>query len=147
MNSSPETQLPLHGKPKQRILFSRGFWWYQDPENKRMIRLDPLFEKCGWKVGRLCEELGIGKRTFARMVEENLGVTSKVWLRQIRAVAACHLLREGSKANSVATRLGFLNYTDFSTEFNKMVGVSPSFYMKAEYTRSHGYLRHNENLS
>jgi AraC family transcriptional regulator len=90
---------------------------------------------CGWNVGKLAKSLGVGRRTFARVVEQSLGITGKVWLRQIRMVAACHMLREDCKITSLAHSLRFRDVRDFAREFKKMVGVSPSFYRKAENAR------------
>lgn len=109
-----------------------------------MVRLDPMFRESKWNVSSLCGTLEIGYRTFARLVEDSLGITVKVWLRQIRIVSACHRLREGCKINSLAQQMGFRYESDFAREFKKLVGVSPSFYMKSEYSRSHGIRR---NLS
>lgn len=64
------------------------------------------------------------------MVEEGLGITCKRWLREIRIVVACHLLREGNKIESVAQALGFRHVPDFTREFKKLLGVTPSHYMK-----------------
>ncbi|MEO8616439.1 MAG: AraC family transcriptional regulator [Luteolibacter sp.] len=126
-------------RKRQRIYFSGGYWWLSDPERDRNFRLDPEIAQCGWNVSRLCENLGLGKRTFSRMVDEGLGVSSKRWLREIRITAACHLLREECKIEVVAQALGFRHLSDFTREFKKMVGVSPSRYMKAELSRSTGY--------
>jgi len=87
------------------------------PSENQMTCLNPLFRKCGWRVGGLSNELGVSNRTFARIMEDSLGITAKLWLRQIRAVDACHLLREGSKIMSVATQLGFRDAADFTEEF------------------------------
>ena len=134
--------LKTHLEPtrkRQRILFFNGWWWLFDPEQDRNVRLDPKIAECGWNVGRLCRSLGIGKRTFSRMVEEGLGITGKRWLREIRIVTACHLLREGDKIEAVAQALGFRHVSDFTREFKKLVGVPPSSYMRAEHSRSIGF--------
>ena len=114
---------------KQRIAFSQGFWWYHHPKRNLVIKLDPLFAKCGWSVGSLCILIGAEKRTFARVVEESIGITGKAWLCRLRAVAAGHLLREGDEITFVADQLGFRHNSDFASEFKKQVGVSPSSYV------------------
>lgn len=126
------------GHGLRKIVFLNGSWWFFDPEQNRNVRLDRLFERCEWNVGSLCDTLGIEKRTFARITERSLGINGKFWLRQIRIVAACHLLREEGKIEVVARALGFRDPSDFTREFKKLVGVSPSRYMKAEYSRSAG---------
>lgn len=126
-------------RKRRRVYFSSGYWWLFDPERDRNLRLDPKIAQCGWNVGRLCQSLGVGKRTFSRMVTDGLGVSSKRWLREIRIIAAYHLLREDCKIEVVAQALGFLHVSDFTREFKKLVGVSPSCYIKSEYSRSLGY--------
>lgn len=120
----------------QRILFHHGSWWFADVWADRLVRLDPLFAACGWNVGRMCETLGLGKRTFGRVVEQSLGITGKIWLRNLRVVAACHMLREGTKIETTARKLGFRHSSDFTREFRILIGVLPSFYVKAERSRS-----------
>lgn len=121
-------------RKRRRIYFSSGYWWLFDPRRDKQLRLDPEIAQCGWNVSELCQNLGIGKRTFSRMIEEDLGVGPKRWLRKIRIIVACHLLREDCKIEAVAHKLGFLHASDFTREFKKLTGVSPSRYMKAEYS-------------
>lgn len=101
-----------------------------------MIHLDPLFWKSGWRVGLLCQFLGIGKRTFARVVQNSLGITAKKWLRQVRIVIASHMLREGRKISPLAKLLGFAHDSDFTREFKILFGITPSVFVKLEKLRS-----------
>lgn len=119
-----------------RILVHNGSWWISDERSNLLVRIDPHFAKCSWNVGLLSESLGLGKRTFARIVEHSLGITGKVWLRQIRIVAALHLLREGDKIENTARKLGFRHPSDFTREFRILVGVLPSDYVESERLRS-----------
>lgn len=120
---------------ERRISCDNGFWWYHDPGKKNAIRLDSLFTECKWNVSLLCRTLGIGRRTFTRVTEESIGITVKAWLRQIRIVKACHLLREGQEIRHLSRKLGFRHKSDFSHEFWKLVGLSPSAYAKSEQSR------------
>lgn len=122
----------------RRIRFSNGRWWLVDQEADRSIQLDPEIERCAWNVGILCKNLGIGCRTFSRLMEESLGITGKRWLRELRIVRACHLLREDCKIEGVARTLRFKHLPDFTLEFRKLLGVSPSEYMRRERSRSAG---------
>ena len=131
------TTEPRHSLRK--IVFSNGSWWFLDPERNRNVCLDRLFKSCEWNLGSLCDTLGIEKRTFARITERSLGINGKFWLRQIRIVAASHLLRENCKIESVAQALGFRYFSDFTREFNKLMGVSPSRYVQEECSRSIGF--------
>jgi AraC-like DNA-binding protein len=136
MSSSPLTQVSNH----RRILHENGSWWLVDPYTHEKIHLNSRFSPCNWNIGRLCKSLGLGKRTFTRLVEDCLGITAKRWLREIRINVAFHLLREEGKIESVARTLGFKHASNFAHEFQKITGVSPSHYVKAEYSRSLGYL-------
>lgn len=118
------------------VVFDHGFWWFIDPDSGQELRLDPIIERCKWRIGPLCEALGVEKRTFARLIVKNLGITGKKWLRQLRVVAACHLLREGGKVTLVARRLGFRDDSHFTSDFKMLMGVCPSVFMKAEQSRS-----------
>jgi AraC-like DNA-binding protein len=127
--------------PSHRIAFSNGFWWYFHPAKPELIRLDPLFQRSGWRVENLARCLGVGKRTFCRAVANSLGLTAKFWLRQIRIVVARHMLREGRKTAEIASMLGIGAEADFAREFKKLVGVTPSFFRQSEYLRSIGYVQ------
>lgn len=112
-----------------------GQWVFRDPSRNREIPLEPLFEKCCWNLEELSCALGLGQRTLARVIEKNIGIPGKVWLRQIRVVRAEHLLREGLKIEHLSYKLGFHHKADFTHEFRKLVGVSPSSFVKAEIQR------------
>lgn len=123
---------------KRRIVVWRGAWWYVEGAKQRAARLDALLADCGWNVSRICKSLGVKERTFARMVEQSLGINPKDWLRRQRALAACALLREVGNVAPVATILGFNYAADFTAEFRRMVGVTPSAYLKTERSRMFG---------
>lgn len=123
---------------RRRIVVWRGAWWYVDGGKHRAARLDDLFAGCDWNVSRICGVLGLKERTFARMVEQSLGIKPKDWLRRQRALTACALLREVGYVAPVATMLGFRFAADFAAEFRRLVGVSPSEYLKSERSRMFG---------
>lgn len=119
-----------------QIFFTCGKWWLSRPCGERSTWLDPLFREAGWNVGKLCELLALGKRTFARAVQRSLGRTAKVWLRENRIVVACHLLREEEKIGFTAKQLGFRHEADFTREFRKLIGVTPSAFRERERSNS-----------
>jgi AraC-like DNA-binding protein len=134
-SSEAAAHIGEQGRESRRITQTTGFWWFHDPIANRTVLLDTLFEKCGWNLTSLSKTLGIGTRTFARITEESLGITGKKWLRRIRIVRAGHLLREGNEIDEVARSLGFHHKSDFSHEFRKLVGPSPSEFVKSEQGR------------
>jgi AraC-like DNA-binding protein len=138
--SAPRAEQPApstrSNRKTQRIESTDGFWWFVDEAMDRRIPLEPIFQKCRWKLGRLCKTLGLERRTFARMVKHNVGIPGKKWLRQLRVVVACRLIREGMKIKAVANHLGFRDDSDFAREFRDHMEMSPSAYRKSERSRA-----------
>src|SRR5689334_7475052 len=89
------------------IRFERGGWWFFDQERDLAIRVCGLLETVGWRVSGLCCKLGISRRTFERMANVSLGIPSKLWIRQLRALRAMHRLRESSPIKVISAELGF----------------------------------------
>jgi AraC-like DNA-binding protein len=83
----------------------------------------------------LSQALGISRRRLTRVIGDSIGIAGKTWLREIRIVRACHLLREGGKIGHLARTLGFRHTPDFSREFRKQVGLSPTSYLESEKRR------------
>lgn len=125
---------------RQTIVFSEGYIWFRDSVRRIEIKLEPLLWQSGWRVNALCASLNIAPRTLNRLVEEGLGITGSQWMREHRIVAACHLLREGVKMEKLAVRLGFSNNANFTREFRKLIGVSPSDFLRQERVRMERYL-------
>ena len=131
-----KTHTALGPTKRARISIRNGFWWFDAPARNRLICLDPLFNGCAWNLGRLARQLGVGDRTLARIIEESIGLNGKTWLRNIRIVRACHLLRESPKIEALARTLGFSQHSDLTREFKKLVGVTPSKFQQQERSRS-----------
>ena len=125
---------------RQKIVFTDGICWFRDPAQGLEIKLEPLMWRSEWRVSALCALLKIAPRTFNRLVEEGLGTSGSQWLREYRIVAASYLLREGVKMEALAVRLGFSNNANFTREFRKLIGVSPSEFLRQERLREERYL-------
>jgi AraC-like DNA-binding protein len=125
---------------RQKIFFSDGICWFRDPARGLEINLHPMLSQARWRVNELCGLLGIPPRTFNRLVEDGLGTTGERWLRENRIVAASYLLLEGVKIHTLAARLGFSNNANFTREFRKLIGVSPSEFLRQERLRAERYL-------
>jgi AraC-like DNA-binding protein len=125
---------------RRAIRFADGCWWYGDARYNDWIRICGLIAQSGWQVMPLCRSLEISRRTFDRIAEESLGISTKEWLRSLRAVKAGFLLREGWKVGHVAFLLGYSNASDFSREFKRIVGVTPTEYQMSEKQRAEHWL-------
>lgn len=121
---------------RSRITIREESWWFDDPARDLSLRLDPLFVPCGWNLGRLASQLGIGERTLSRIIEDSIGLNGKTWLRHIRIVRATHLLRESPKIETLARHLGFSQHSDLTREFKKLVGILPSEFQRQERRRA-----------
>lgn len=123
------------GEGNTYVTTANGLWWLVSPRGSPPVPLDPLLHRSKWKIGALARLLGIGTRTLARLIERSTGLPAKTWLRQTRAVTACHLLREGWKIEALASELGFHHTASFTREFKAVVGVNPSTYFRMEQSR------------
>lgn len=123
----------IHGR---KIVFRSGFWWFMDGSGTPPLRIDGLFSSCEWNVSLIAASIGLNKRTFIRLVADSLGMNPKEWLRHLRVVEARHMLREGTKIQIVARKLGFRHDSDFTRDFKDLMGVTPSRFAADERMRS-----------
>lgn len=128
--SRPQSRNPdFRGGGGTYITCEGRLLWLVREERGQAVSLSPLLRTSKWNVGRLARQLGMCPRTLNRVIERSTGLPSKAWLRQLRAVTACHLLREGWKIEALAAELGFRHYNSFSREFKTTVGISPSAFL------------------
>ncbi len=133
--------MPTLPRCRRTIRFESGGWWLCGPRADGKIRLCGVIDKCGWRVASLCAQLKIPRRSFERMVMESLGIPAKQWLLRLLVVRAGHLLREGRRIKEVAYELNFRYRTDFTREFTRLTGVTPSGFQAAEARRADGDAR------
>ena len=63
-----------------------------------------------------------------------MGRTPQDWLNEQRAVAARHLLLEGTELKQILKQLGFKQRSQFSRDFKKYHGISPSVFVSVNLT-------------
>jgi AraC-like DNA-binding protein len=107
------------------LSFDRGLWWYRCPSRGK-IKISGLIHESSFRIEKVILGLGVGRRTFERAVEGSIGIPAGIWLRQQRAVESRHRLRAGSTVKELAAEYGFRHQWDFSAEFKRWHGVSPS---------------------
>lgn len=113
----------------KRLWFQDGFWWYRPSPGEECSEISSLIREVKFKPAGLAEKLNLGERTFRRIVSTSLGIPPGAWLRQLRAVAARHRLREGGSVKQIATELGFRHQGDFCVEFKRLHEASPADFM------------------
>ncbi len=74
----------------------------------------------------LSEEVGISKFYLCRAFSRDSGLTPHAYLNYLRAWRAWALLAGGMSAASVATAVGFSDYSTFFRTYRKMIGRSPT---------------------
>jgi AraC-like DNA-binding protein len=92
------------------------------------MRITGKMRDCLFQAAELAKSLGLGERTFHRVVIQSLGIPPGRWLRMERAAAAMVRLRAGCKVKELAEEFGFRHQGDFSAEFKRWHGVLPSEY-------------------
>jgi len=84
-------------------------------------------------VPLLCEKLFVSRRTLQYCFEGVLGISPIAYLRTVRLNGARRHLREGMSDKSVgeiAGAWGFGNFSQFSCDYKKLFGETPSASMK-----------------
>jgi AraC-like DNA-binding protein len=113
----------------KRLWFQDGFWWYRPSPGVNRSEISSLIREVKFSSVGLAEKLHLGERTFRRIVTDSIGIPPGHWLRQLRAVAARHRLREGGTVKEIATELGFRHQGDFCVEFKRWHEASPADFM------------------
>lgn len=66
-----------------------------------------LAERCGFRVGQMCHELGCSPSHFRRIFVRDAGVAPKRWLEELRLKGTRESLEAGTATGEVALRMGF----------------------------------------
>lgn len=69
---------------------------------------------------------------LAKLFKKETGVNLKEYVHQLRIREAKLLLAEGTRVSEVAQRVGFDNFSYFSTVFKRVTGQSPNEYKRLE---------------
>ncbi len=115
--------------PVRALWFADGRWWFRPHGTEQASEISSLMRSTRYDAEALANALRLGERTFRRMVKESFGVSPGFWLRRERAVAIRHQLREGVRIKQLSSHYGFKNPSDFSAEFRRWYGISPSSFV------------------
>lgn len=75
--------------------------------------------------------LGVSRRSFSRWFRVETGVSFGTWRQQACILAALPRLARGEPVTNVALDVGYENISAFTTMFRRMLGSSPSAYLKS----------------
>lgn len=77
----------------------------------------------------LARQLGVSYSTLRRLFREHLGMSLKQYQMEIRVRRACELLRGSDRSiKEIAAHLGYNSAFHFSTQFQKVMGLAPSYW-------------------
>ncbi|MCW5298915.1 helix-turn-helix domain-containing protein [Herbaspirillum lusitanum] len=90
-------------------------------------------------ISMLCEQLHVSRRTLQYCFEDVLGISPMTYLRSLRLNGVRRQLMQGAAAVSphavrvgdVAAAWGFSNFSQFSCDYKKLFGESPSSALRA----------------
>jgi PAS domain S-box-containing protein len=85
-------------------------------------------------VPTLAQRAGMSVRQLERKFRNTFKTSPRAYLVKMRILAACDLLEKSSRAvTDIALEVGFYDHSDFSRQFRKGMGVSPSEFRKSRW--------------
>jgi AraC-like DNA-binding protein len=111
----------------------------------RILRSNRQEEECleilafveGYRVGSVCDRLGVSEAYFREVFVRDLGLSPKEWMRWERMVVARRLLECERQPCEVAALLGFADMNSFRREFTQAYGVSAQCYLRQRARLKH----------
>lgn len=103
------------------------------PHDQRLARLCRQFLKipsATVSIDDWARDMGIGRRSFTRLFRAQTGISFVMWRQQACLFASLPRLADGEAITNVALDAGYENIAAFSTMFRRMLGRSPSTYLK-----------------
>lgn len=92
--------------------------------------INDRFSDANLSVSRIAKETGVTPDYLSRQFKLLTGVGVQEYLRRYRFAKATELLIAGISVSDVASNVGFASLCNFSREFKKELGVTPSAYAR-----------------
>ena len=86
-------------------------------------------------IDQWSSSLGVSRRTFTRMFRQQTGLSFVEWRQQACLMAALPRLAAEDPVTTIALDLGYDNPAAFTTMFKRVLGASPSAYIKDHSAR------------
>lgn len=109
------------------------------PEDERLVALCRRFldrPDAGACIDEWAGQMGVSRRSFSRRFRIETGVSFGTWRQQACVLAALPMLARGEPVTSVALDVGYENVAAFTTMFRRMLGSSPSAYLRSRLPRT-----------
>jgi AraC-like DNA-binding protein len=104
------------------------------PDDPRLARLCYHFLRnptANTGIDDWAAELGMSRRSFTRLFKSEAGVSFVTWRQQACIFASLPRLAAGETVTNVALDAGYESIAAFTTMFRRMLGSSPSTYLKS----------------
>lgn len=104
------------------------------PEDARLQRICSallLHPGDARSLTRWGEQVGASSRTLARLFQQELGMSYRLWRQQLTVQAALPRLAQGEQVSRIASDLGYDTLGAFGALFRRLMGVSPSEYAQS----------------
>jgi AraC-like DNA-binding protein len=84
-------------------------------------------------IDKLCKNKGWGFEKFRKVFQRKMGISPNKYRIIRRIDTACQMLRDSSrKISEISYELGYSSPYEFSAQFKKYAGVSPSEYIRGK---------------
>jgi transcriptional regulator GlxA family with amidase domain len=102
--------------------------------DEQVLRAQELIEQnptALFKVADVCDQLGIGRRTFERRFKKNTGNSFAEYIQRVKVEFAKQQLETGTKTvNEIIYETGYQDVDAFRKVFRKFTDLSPNNYRK-----------------
>lgn len=89
-------------------------------------RMQEAVHACGYDARRICQHFGVSRRTLQRWFSAHMASTMCAWLATHRLQHARRMLATSDSVKEVAYSLGFNHVSQFSRDYKRLFGHSPS---------------------
>jgi AraC-like DNA-binding protein len=76
------------------------------------------------------ESVGASVRTLIRLFQRETGLNFRHWVQQVHLAESLSCLTRGESIGEISSKLGYASPSAFTSMFRRILGVSPSHYLK-----------------
>ncbi|MCO5732320.1 helix-turn-helix domain-containing protein [Rhizobium sp. SSA_523] len=105
------------------------------PHDRKLAKLCRQFleaPSARTSIDEWASAMGVARRSFTRHFRAQTGLSFVAWRQQACLLASLPRLAEGEAVTNVALDAGYENIAAFSTMFRRVLGRSPSTYLKSQ---------------
>ena len=102
----------------------------EEKKKKKMLKaIEAHIDDEQYNADQLARDIAMSRASLYKKMQTILGITPTDFIRNVRLKRAAQLLADTQLSiNEIASRVGFVTARNFSSQFKKMFGVTPSEY-------------------